>query len=104
MTWTVQFVVYRLDTDMTLLEVYHPKDLPAAKYWLKYIALPGDVCCRTPAHPKHSKAGLHPEYFCHKDSSGKTSDNSKQWWEYIRAKGFAGDFPEEQLAEEIDGV
>lgn len=96
MTWTAPFIVYRIDQDLTLMEVYYPRDFKAANYWLKFIAQPGDVCCRTPAHPKHSTKAGKPEYFSHKESSGTTLQNAEDWWKIAKERGFDGEFPEEQ--------
>ena len=95
MDWTTPFVVYRISPDLKLQPVYYAKDLNAARYWLKYIAQPGDVCCRTPKHPKHSKQTGRPEYFSHKDASGSTSDAEQAWRQLAASKSYAGEFPEE---------
>ena len=102
MDWTTPFVVYRISEDLKLLPVYYATDLNAARYWLKYIAQPGDVCCRTPKHPKHSTHAGRPEYFSHKDSSGSTADAEGAWREFAKSRSFEGDFPEEAAAV-VDG-
>ena len=96
MDWTTPFVVYRIREDNTLEEVFHARDLKKAKYWLTYIAQPGDVLCKTPLHPKHSKANKEPEYWSHKENSGQASSNIASWKKLAENKRFIGKFPEEQ--------
>jgi hypothetical protein len=68
-----------------------------AKYWLTYIAQPGDVLCKTPIHPKHSKASPQPEYWSHKESSGSPITNEQDWRKHAERKNFDGTFPPEQM-------
>jgi hypothetical protein len=97
MEWKSAFVVYRLNIESTLEEVYHCDDLKKAKYWLTYIAQPGDLLCRTPVHPKHSQKSKAAEYLQHKDRGGQCTTDTEKWNEQARAKGFDFKFPEEQL-------
>jgi len=99
MEWKSPFIIYRLNVESKLDEVYHTADMKKAKYWLSYIAQPGDVLCRTPAHPKHSRKSAQPEYWQHKEMSGKTSAEGDKWTEYARGKGFTLKYPEEQQRE-----
>ena len=94
MEWSTPFVVYRVSSEGKLEEVYHAVNMKKAKYWLTYIAQPGDVCCRTPVHPKHSQASAAPEYWGHKESSGTTSTNREAWQEENQN---VEEFPNEQL-------
>lgn len=98
MDWKSPFIVYRITAEGKLEEVFHANDLKKAKYWLTYIAQPGDVCCRTPVHPKHSQASKTPEYWSHKESSGSPSSNPESWTQYAKDKKFDLNFPTEQLA------
>jgi hypothetical protein len=69
MDWQTPFVVYRFKQEegaTEVFEVYHASDFKDAKRWVSYIGLPWDVLCKTPLHPKHSKASPAPEYFAHK--------------------------------------
>lgn len=97
MEWKSHFVIYRIDVNSRLDEVYHTDDMKKAKYWLTYIAQPGDILCRTPAHAKHSQKNKSPEYWQHKDRSGKCSVEAEKWNEYARSKGFDFKYPEEQI-------
>ncbi len=67
-----------------------------AKYWLTYIAQPGDVLCKTPVHPKHSKEGKSPEYWSHKEGTGSPTTNEMGWRALAEKRAFTGTFPEEQ--------
>ena len=79
MSWPTPFVVYRVAAGGKVEEVFRAKYLKEAKYWLTYIAQPGDVLCKTPIHPKHSGSKTNPEYWSHKDRSGKLGTDESQW-------------------------
>jgi len=96
MEWNVPFIVYRMTEDNQVVEVFHCQDITKAKYWMTYIAHPGDVLVKTPLHPKHSKATKICEYWSHKDRSGKTVIDLKRWSEMLSEKNLAPVFPEEQ--------
>jgi hypothetical protein len=99
MEWNVPFVIYRISADGKLEEVFHAADLKMAKYWLTYIAQPGDVLCKTPLHPKHSKSSKSPEYWSHKEVSGVPAQNEPGWKEQAEKRNFKGAFPDEQERE-----
>ncbi len=101
MDWKSPFIVYRITPDGKLEEVYHAVDLKKAKYWLTYIAQPGDVCCRTPAHPRHSKKTPTPEYFSHKQESGTPSSVESEWKSIAESKKLNVQFPSEQQKEPV---
>lgn len=96
MSWSNPFIIYRIDADGKLSPVFAAEDMKKAKYWLNYIAQPGDVLCRTPAHPKHSKASNRPEYWCHKENGGVSATEEARWREFAAQKGVEVVFPEEQ--------
>jgi hypothetical protein len=84
MEWKSPYVIYRLMSDGKAKIVSLPEDVTKAKYWLQYIAEPFDVLCKSPAHPKHSKKDELPEYWAHKEKSGKPSHVEAIWkteWE-----------------------
>lgn len=93
MSWSSPFIVYRISESGQIEEVFRAEDIKKAKYWLSYIAQPGDVLCRTPMHPKHSGASGSPEYWSHKESSGKTSVAEEDWKSYASSKNFNLEFP-----------
>ena len=96
MEWTVPFIIYRVNNEGQLVEVFHAPDIKAAKYWLSYIAEPWDVLCRTPLHPKHSKHSNAPEYWSHKELSREACTEELVWRKFADKRNFTGRFPEEQ--------
>ncbi len=101
MDWHSPFVVYRITADGKLEEVFHAQTLKKARYWLQYIAQPGDVCCMTPINAKHSRKTAKPEYFGHKEKSGQPNWDAKRWTEIAKTKNIS-EFPEEQLTKAIE--
>ena len=97
MEWKTPFVVYRIAPDGKLDEVFRAEDIKKAKYWLTYIAQPGDLLCKTPVHPKHSQKSKTAEYWSHKETSGQSSTDEKSWEEWARYRHFDFKWPEEQL-------
>lgn len=96
MDWSTPFVIYRINAENKLEEVYHAQDIKQAKYWLTYIAQPGDVLCKTPVHPKHSQGTKRPEYWSHKAESGTPAAKEDEWQNIAKQKNFSEPFPEEQ--------
>jgi hypothetical protein len=96
MDWKAPFVIYRISPEGKIEEVFQAQDLKSAKYWLTYIAQPGDVLCKTPLHPKHSKAKNSPEYWSHKDSSREPVMNEQDWQKLAEERHFDGEFPQQQ--------
>ena len=94
MEWKQPFIIYRITPEGKLFQVYETADLKQARYWLTYIAQPGDVLCRTPVHPKHSKQNSKPEYCAHKESSGKSSSVEKDWGLLASKLNFSRGFPD----------
>lgn len=92
MSWTTQYIVLRLKADGSFEEVFHPEDLKKAKYIMSYVAEPGDVCCRTPLNPKHSKKNSAPEYFSHKANSGTAISDQTEWNKYLEEKKASASF------------
>lgn len=99
MNWKSPFVVYRIESDGKLKAVHVAHNLKDAKYWLTYIAEPGDVLCRTPVHPRHSKSGETPEYWGHKVASGATSTDQSQWLSLAEQQNCDGSFPADPSVE-----
>ena len=99
MEWNVPFIIYRITAEGKLEEVFHASDLKMAKYWLTYIAVPGDVLCKTPIHPKHTKVSKAPEYWSHKEKNGQPCSSQEQWSAHATRMHFNGEFPNEQLKE-----
>jgi hypothetical protein len=99
MDWSVPYVIYRVTDEGKIDEVFHASDLKMAKYWLGYIAQPGDVLCKTPIHPKHSRKSQYAEYWSHKEASGSATQNEAEWRKLVEHRNFDGVFPAEQLRE-----
>ena len=97
MEWTAPFIVYRITDDAKFEEVFHCNDIKKAKYWLHYIAKPGDVLCRTPIHPKHSKSKNRPEYCSHKETKGGPCSEESKWRQFAEKMKCSAEFPEEQF-------
>ena len=97
MNWKSPFIVYRVSENGKLEEVFHAEDLKKAKYWLTYIAQPGDVLCQTPAHPRNE--GDKPRYWSHKQKSGTPSSDQKGWEAFARESSWQEEWPGEQLKE-----
>lgn len=100
MSWQTSYVFYRLSDNGTLQQVHQANDLKAAKYWLTYIAMPGDVGCRTPVNPKHSGGSDFAEYWGHKEQSGLMSTDQEAWFKYATGKNFNKQFPDKQQTQQ----
>jgi hypothetical protein len=97
MDWKSPFIVYRITENGKLQEVFHANDLKDAKYWLSYIAEPGDVLCKTPAHPNYKEQSGLPEYWSHKLHSGQPSRDKSAWDNMAKEKNCDATFPNEQF-------
>jgi hypothetical protein len=96
MAWTKPFAIYRVNEHGTLEPVYLCEDVKKAKYWLSYIAQPGDVLCRTPAHPKHSKTTNIPEYWCHREQERSSLSEESRWRLFVKPDGDEIAFPDSE--------
>lgn len=97
MNWTAPFAIYRIDAEGKIQQVHVAQDLKGAKYWLTYIAQPGDVLCKTPAHPKHSHASPKPEYWSHKEEKGTPGHDEQKWKKFAETKNCSLEFPEQEM-------
>jgi hypothetical protein len=102
MDWGSPFVVYRITAEGKLEQVFQAEDLKKAKYWLTYIAKPGDVLCKTPAHPKHTGKTPAPEYWSHKAQSGTPCSKEDEWWQFAKSKSTELSFPTDPA--QVEGV
>lgn len=101
MSWKSPFIVYRFTKDNKVEEVFHTDDIVKAKYWIAYIAEAGDVLARTPAHPKYAGNKSTPEYWSHKESSGKAVSNERKWKHFLSKKKHDGfKFPNMEMGQE----
>lgn len=99
MNWTAPFAIYRVSPQGEIIQVHVAADIKAAKYWLTYIAQPGDVLCKTPAHPKHSKSSLKPEYWAHKEVSGSSTISEERWVRIAKDRNCSFAFPEGEISQ-----
>ena len=99
MDWKSPFIVYRINAEGKLEQVFVADDFQAASYWLTYIAEPGDVLCKTPVHKKHSHSSPRAEYWSHKSSERVPVSNEERWRKLMQKRNFQGDFPEQQIEE-----
>lgn len=100
MDWNVNYVIYRVSLDGKLQELFQADSLKDAKYWLTYIAEPGDVLCRTPLHPKHSKKDNSPEYWSHKPLKGRVATDHEEWKKIAQERNFNFIFPQTHILED----
>jgi hypothetical protein len=98
MNWASPFAIFRVSADGKLQQVHVASDLKSAKYWLTYIAAPGDVLCKTPLHPKHTGSSPKPEYWSHKENSGQPASSEQKWIEFAKSKNCDLHFPEAEEA------
>jgi hypothetical protein len=91
MEWQQPFVIYRITAEGKLEAVHWAADIKSAKYWLTYIAQPGDVLCKTPTHPKHTKAKDCAEYWSHKEQSGSPKSDETAWKKWAKERNCSGD-------------
>jgi hypothetical protein len=102
MEWSNTFVIYRINAEGKANEVFLTSDFQKAKYWLSFIAQPGDVLCKTPKHAKHSGKSKSPEYWSHKVESGATVSNEALWQELAKTINFQSPFPDQQVKTAIE--
>lgn len=102
MDWESPFVIYRVTPEGEVQAVYQASDLKDAKYWLQYIAEPGDVLTKTPAHPRYNDGSGEPTYWSHKEKSGKPITNKEDWESYAKGRNWSESFLEAVAVEVQD--
>lgn len=98
MSWKSTYVILRLSNEGSLTEVFQSDDLKKTKYWLSYIGEVGDLMCRTPNHPKHSRKNSEPEYFSHKEEAGKAGMDESKWRDAMVKRGWNLKLPSESVS------
>ena len=91
--WKIPYIIIRVSADGSVSKVHETEKIKDARYWLSYIAQPGDAIFQTPAHPKH-EGGESILYKAHLVGRGDISYNAEEWSELV------GKTPEE-LAKEF---
>jgi hypothetical protein len=80
------YVFCRITGPGTTEFVHSAAGIKDAKYWLTYIAQPGDALCQTPAHPKYNGNG-EPTYYAHLVKRGSIAYNEAEWKELLNKGG-----------------
>ncbi|MCB0335732.1 MAG: hypothetical protein KDD62_05480 [Bdellovibrionales bacterium] len=95
--WRKSYCVFRTVENGALMPVFLADSLKDAKYWITYIAEPGDALFRTPLHPKNS--GDQPLYWQHKGEKGDLVEKQDQWEQMVQSKkcSLSFMFPPEDL-------
>ena len=93
MAWEKPYVILRTDGNGTLGKVHEAEMIKDARYWLSYIAQPGDAIFQTPAHPKH-ETGEKLLYKAHLISRGKVGYDEAEWIRIVGKDGKAPSLPE----------
>ena len=96
MAWDKPYIVVRIGEDGSAAVVHTAAMIKDARYWLQYIALPGDALFQTPAHPKCT-GNAEPTYYAHLRARGKIEHDEKLWTE-TTLKGKPLRFPSETVA------
>lgn len=78
MSWEKCYAIVRVLEEGKSAVVHQADTLKDSKYWLSYIAQPGDGMFQTPKHAKHKGSdGL--EYFAHLEERGKVLYDEDKW-------------------------
>ena len=72
------YITVRVSPDGLAEVIYQADTIKDARYWLSYIAIPGDALFTTPSHPKYAGDGT-PIYMSHLVSRGKTEHDIAAW-------------------------
>jgi hypothetical protein len=72
------YIIVRISDEGSAAVVYETDTIKSARYWLNYIALPGDAIFITSAHPKYNGSGK-PTYQMHLVGRGKLGHEESEW-------------------------
>ncbi len=86
MAWNTAYIIIRLDQNGVANIVHQADAIKDARYWLQYIALPGDAIFATSAHPKFTTAA-NPVYQAHLLSRGKIEYSEMNWKKMVKKEG-----------------
>lgn len=78
MEWKNAFLVARPSGTGEVTVVYEANSFKDARYWLSFIAEPGDALFSTPKHARYSGNG-DPTYMSHLVQRGKTDQSEGSW-------------------------
>ncbi|MCC6932896.1 MAG: hypothetical protein IT292_06550 [Deltaproteobacteria bacterium] len=84
-TWTIPYIIVRVGSDGSVTKIHETEKIKDARYWLSYIAQPGDAIFQTPAHPKHD-GGESILYKAHLIERGNVGYDADQWSRLVGKK------------------
>ncbi len=79
--WTTPFIILHTHEDGECKLVHEAETLKDAKYYLSYIAEPGDAIFGTPIHPQHN-CGNRLQYKAHTIVRKEITYNEQQWLQF----------------------
>ena len=82
MDWKVPYIIIRVGSDGSVCMVHSTEKIKDARYWLSYIAQPGDAIFETPAHPKHEDGDV-LSYKAHLVTRGNVGYNADEWGKLV---------------------
>lgn len=85
MSWKSPYIIVRV-TDGVATVIHEAALVKDARYYLQYIAQPGDALFQTAAHPKYSGSGG-PTYQGHLLKRGNIQHDEAAWLALILKKG-----------------
>lgn len=86
MAWNKPYIIIRIAADGSVTKVHETEKIKDARYWLSYIALPGDAIFQTPAHPKH-EGGENILYKAHLIERGNIGYDEPSWRKMFNSLG-----------------
>ena len=88
------YIFLRIDEQGVASAVHSANTIKDAKYWLSYIAQPGDALFQTPKHPKYKGIGT-PTYYAHLVKRGVLAYDENQWHLQVQKDGSQIKFPDD---------
>ena len=79
MEWKNAYVLVRPERNGTLNVVHTAEQLKDARYWLQYIAEPGDAIFVTPTNPQYKGKNGEPTFMSYLVSRGKLDHSEPAW-------------------------
>jgi hypothetical protein len=76
-SWTSPYIVVRVEEGIARV-IHEAKLIKDARYYLQYIAMPGDALFQTSAHPKYVGDGS-PLYQAHLIARGNIDHEEQNW-------------------------
>ena len=92
MNWEQPYVILRAKQNGEVEVAHEASTIKDARYWLNYIAEPGDALFQTPAHPKHT-AGHNLEYKAHLIGRKEVGYDETAWLQMATKDGVAPKLP-----------